>query len=536
MGTVPAISIELLGRTSVRAGDLALPLPTSRKTRALLGYLVLTETQQRRDRLCELLWEVPDDPRGALRWSLSKLRPIINFDGRNRLGTDQGRVFMVLDDVDVDVHRINRCLKEDGTPEALSTAWQAATELLLIDCEVADQPNFNAWLALERQKITNTRVALAKRLTFCDQVDSDEAIVWADRWLDDRPLDAEAAQAAVASRLRTGRSEEAAQRAAELEVVFRKAGLQIPSFATREADRVPPSQVKSFVPAAPEQRSRQSVRFARTADDVCLAWSSVGAGDAPSLVKTTCWLTHLELEQEAPIWSPIYRELAVGRRFIRYDGRGGGLSDWDVPNIDFNGFVTDLETVVDAAGVERFPLLGISQGVAVAIEYAARHPERVSHLILFGGSPAGWRYLASPEEIRKRDAVTVLAEVEWGQDSASSRFVFSATQVPDATQDELTWFDEFRRKSTSPQNAARFLQVFLDLDVRHRLADLKVPTLVIHSRNDPRVPVWAGRALATAIPGAQFVGLESGNHMLTGQEPAAKAFVTAVRRFLAEAR
>jgi pimeloyl-ACP methyl ester carboxylesterase/DNA-binding SARP family transcriptional activator len=536
MGTVPAISIELLGRTSVRAGDLALPLPASRKTRALLGYLVLTETQQRRDRLCELLWEVPDDPRGALRWSLSKLRPIINFDGRERLGTEQGKVFMVLDDVDVDVHRINRCLKEDGTPKALSTAWQAASELLLIDCELADQPNFNAWLALERQKVANMRVALAKRLTFCDQVDPDEAIVWADRWLDDRPLDAEAAQAAVACRHRTGRLEEAVQRAAELEAVFRKSGLEIPSFATREPEQAPPSQAKSFVPAGSEQRPRQTIRFARTVDDVCLAWASLGAGGAPPLVKAACWLTHLELEREAPIWSPIYRELAVERRFIRYDGRGCGLSDWDVPNIDFNGLVIDLETVVDAAGVERFPLLGISQGVAVAIEYAARHPERVSHLILFGGSPAGWRFMANPGEIRKRDALTVLAEVEWGQVSASSRFVFSATQVPNATQDELAWFDEFRRKSTSPRNAARFLQVFLDLDVRHRLADLKVPTLVLHSRDDPRVPVWAGRALATAISGAQFVGLESGNHMLIGREPASNAFVAAVRRFLAAAR
>lgn len=536
MGTVPAISIELLGRTSVRAGDLALPLPTSRKTRALLGYLVLTETAQRRDRLCELLWEVPDDPRGALRWSLSKLRPIINFDGRERLGTDQGSVFMLLDDVDVDVHRINRCLKEDGAPEALRTAWQAATELLLIDCELADQPNFNAWVTLERQKVTNMRVALAKRLTLCDQVDPDEAILWADRWLDDRPLDAEAAQAAVACRHRTGRIEEAVQRAAELEVAFRKAGMQIPSFVTREPDQAPPSQPKSFVPAGSEQRPRQIVRFARTADDVCLAWTSSGAGDAPPLVKTTCWLTHLELEREAPIWTPIYRELAVERRFIRYDGRGGGLSDWDVPNIDFNSFVTDLETVVDAAGVERFPLLGISPGVAVAIEYAARHPERVSHLILFGGACAGWRFQANPGEVRKRDAVTVMAEVEWDQDSASSRCVFSATQVPTATQDELAWFDEFRRKSTSPRNAARFLQVFLDLDSRHRLAELKVPTLVLHSRNDPRVPVWAGRALATAIPGAQFVGLDSANHMLIGREPASSAFVAAVRRFLTEAR
>lgn len=536
MAKAPAISIKLLGRMSVSAGDLALPLPASRKTRALLGYLVLAENSQRRDRLCELLWEVPDDPRGSLRWSLSKLRPAINFDGTERLNTDQGKVVILLDDVDVDVHRIKGCLKEDSTPEALSMAWQATNEMLLIDCDLNNQPEFNAWLALERQKITNVRAALAERMTSSDGVDPEEAVAWADRWLDDRPLNTEAALAVVARRCMAGRIDEAAQRAAELEAVFRKAGLEIPSFATIMTDQAAPPPAKSLVSAESQEQPRQTVRFARTADDVCLAWASVGASDAPPLVKTTCWLTHLELDWEAPVWSRIYRELAVGRRFIRYDGRGGGLSDWDVPTIDFDSFVIDLETVVEASGVDRFPLLGIDAGVAVAIEYAARHPERVSHLILFGGGTAGWRLQADPGEVRKRDAVTVLADVEWSHVSASSRYLFSATHVPSATHEELARFDEFRRMSTSPRNAARFLQSFLDLDSRHRLAALEVPTLVIHSRDDQRVPLWAGRALAAAIPGAQFLSLESDNHMLIGREPASSAFIAAVQRFLAGTR
>lgn len=528
-----AIAINLLGGLSVCIDGAPVPLPASRKTRALLGYLILTEAPQRRDRLCELFWDVPDDPRGALRWSLSKLRSVVNGGGVERLKADRERVVIVLDDIDVDLHRMRACADEDSTPEAVASAWRATGELLLDDCELANQPGFSAWLERERQNVAAMRASFAKRMTQCDDVNHDEALLWADRWLDERPFDPDAAQATVACRRRIGRLEDANLRAAELETAFREAGIDVPSFAADvvSGDALP--RIKRYVPSVAVQRLRQTVRFVKAADGASLAWASVGADDAPPLVKAANWLTHLELDWEAPVWSPLYRELATSHRLIRYDERGCGLSDWDAPDISFDSFVTDLETIVDAAGLERFPLLGISQGASVSIEYAARHPERVSHLILFGAYPAGWRHLATPAEVREREAVMVLTEAGWGRATATYRHLFSSTFMPDANGDELAWFDEFQRRTTSPRNAVRFLQAFSEIDVRHRLPELRVPTLVIHSRGDQRIPLSTGRELAAAIPGAQFVGLESNNHLLIGREPASDAFVAAIREFLA---
>jgi pimeloyl-ACP methyl ester carboxylesterase len=298
----------------------------------------------------------------------------------------------------------------------------------------------------------------------------------------------------------------------------------------------------SAVPIAPDlQRDRmsgcafrrgQDIRFVRARDGAYLACAAVGQMSAPPLVKAANWLSHLELDWEAPIWSPLFRDLAGHHRFIRYDERGCGLSDWRVSEISFESFVTDLEAVVDAAGLDRFPLLGVSQGASVAIEYAARHPHRVSHLILLGGYDAGWRHGATPAETREREAMMVLAEAAWGRDEPGYRRLFSQTFMPSATKGELTWFAEFQRRTTSPKNAARLLDAFSRIDVRHRLADVRVPTLVLHSRDDQRIPHSTGRRLAATIPGAEFVTLESPNHLLLGFEPAARELLAAIRHFL----
>lgn len=307
---------------------------------------------------------------------------------------------------------------------------------------------------------------------------------------------------------------------------------QAPSGIEHEATLEQP-RTQSAVKDASALQAQQIVRFCKASDGTTLAWSKVGANnEKPPLVKAANWLTHLELDWEAPIWSPLFRALAQKRRLIRYDERGCGLSDWNVADISFETFVTDLEAVVDAAGLERFPLLGISQGASVSIEYAARHPERVSHLILFGGYAAGWRKYASPEEAREREAVMVLTEAGWGRDDPSYRHIFSQTFMPSATAAELSWFDEFQRQTTSPKNAVRFLHAFADIDVRNRLSSLTVPTLVLHSNGDQRIPVKTGTDLAAAIPNAQFIGLNSDNHLLLGRESASQAFIAAIDQFL----
>jgi pimeloyl-ACP methyl ester carboxylesterase len=251
-------------------------------------------------------------------------------------------------------------------------------------------------------------------------------------------------------------------------------------------------------------------------------------------LKTANWLTHLELDWSTPIWGKGFAEIAKTRTFIRYDERGCGLSDWDVQDLSFDAFVEDLEVVVDTLGLERFPLLGISQGEAVSIEYAVRHPERVSGLILIGGYAAGWRKLASAEEQARREAVRNLTEVGWGTDNPAYRHIFSQTFMPDAGPADLDWFDEFQRLTTSPRNAARFQDAFGHIDVRDRLGQIKVPTIVLHARDDQRISLDQGRALASGIPGAHFVPLESRNHVLVDYEPAWKTCMEAIRDFLAE--
>ncbi len=218
----------------------------------------------------------------------------------------------------------------------------------------------------------------------------------------------------------------------ELEDKFRAANLQPPEWPVEplRSNSVDGERAVSNEEADRTLRIQQRVRFVEARDGVALAWATVGSDDQPTLVKAANWLSHLELDWEAPIWSPLFRSLARHRRLIRYDERGCGLSDWNVPEISFDTFVADLEAVVDAAGLDRFPLLGISQGASVSIEYAVRHPHRVSHLILFGGYPAGWRHLATPEEAREREAIMVLIEAGWGRDDPAYRHLFSQTFMP----------------------------------------------------------------------------------------------------------
>lgn len=525
------LSIRTFGTLEVQWNGETLALPASRKTRALLGYLVLSGAPRRREQLCELFWGVPDDPRGALRWSLSKLRPIVNAGGEIRLIADRERVRVDLEQVATDFVDVSATASDEAAGAGvLAAAWGRASDLLLEDCELPNQPDFLDWLERQRNEAVRLRIRLARRLALSDGVSLEDREKWAERWLLDAPFDPVAAQQAVQSRRRLGREREAVDLAQSLTHSFGEAGLGPPDFLTI----LTPAPVPEAASVERHQGGtpHQAIRFARADDGISIAWASVGSPDNPPLLKAANWLSHLELDWEAPIWSPLFHELARSFHLVRYDERGCGLSDWDAPEISFEHFVTDLKLVADAAGLDRFPLLGISQGAAVSIEFAARYPERVTRLVLFGGYAAGWRHTASPEEVREREALMVLTETGWGRPNPSYRHLFSQTFMPSATPAELAWFDEFQRQTTSPANAVRFLQSFSDIDVRDRLKDVRAPTLVVHSREDLRIPAATGRALATGIPNAEFAGLDSENHLLLGREPASLQFLSLVRRFL----
>jgi pimeloyl-ACP methyl ester carboxylesterase len=276
---------------------------------------------------------------------------------------------------------------------------------------------------------------------------------------------------------------------------------------------------------------QQPVQFCTTADGVRLAFASAGVGRP--LMKVANWLSHLEYDWESPVWHHWWRDLSAGRRLVRYDERGCGLSDWDVDEFSLEAWVTDLETVVDASGLTRFPLIGISQGGPVAITYAARHPERVSGLILYGTYAEGRRARArtslGEDEARLH---LQLARLGWGRDEPAFRRVFAMQFMPEGTLEQWDAFDELQRVTTSPGNAVRFMEAFHALDVRDTAATLAVPTLVLHARRDARAPVELGRQLAALIPGSRFVTLDSANHLLLGDEPAWRQFLGELESFL----
>lgn len=275
----------------------------------------------------------------------------------------------------------------------------------------------------------------------------------------------------------------------------------------------------------------QEVRFCTAADGVRLAYATAGSG--PPLVKAANWLTHLRYDWESIVWGHWLRELTARYRLVHYDERASGMSDWDAADVSFDAWVHDLETVVDAAGLDRFALLGISQGAAAAVSYAARHPERVSHLVLYGGFAVGRNARARTARERK-EAEMMLDVVEsgWGHDTSMFRQVFAAQFMPEGTTEQWDAFDAHQRLTASPENARRLLSVSADLDVRDVAPLVRTPTLVLHGADDRRVPPDQGELLASLIPGARFVPLASCNHLLLEAEPAWPEFLAAVEAFV----
>src|SRR5436309_9252709 len=200
----------------------------------------------------------------------------------------------------------------------------------------------------------------------------------------------------------------------------------------------------------------QEIAYCRARDGVRLAYAKAGQG--PPLVKAPNWLSHLEYDWQSPVWRHILRGLAADRTLIRYDARGSGLSDWEVGELSLDAWVSDLETVVATVGLKRFPLLGISQGCAVAIAYAVRHPERVTKLVLYESYAQGILARArTPDEIEHTSMLMRGIPLGWGHDNPAFRFFFAARFLPEGTAEQMRWFSDLQRVATSPENGARLL-------------------------------------------------------------------------------
>jgi pimeloyl-ACP methyl ester carboxylesterase len=287
--------------------------------------------------------------------------------------------------------------------------------------------------------------------------------------------------------------------------------------------------------AAPRRAAadrQQDIRFCRTADGVQLAYATVG--DGYPIVKAANYLSHLEYDWQSPVWRDFLTLLSDGNRLIRYDARGTGMSDWEVASISFDDFVRDLETVTDTTGIDRFALLGISQGCAVSIAYAVKYPERVSHLILHGGYAEGRLKRSSPVEKERGEALISLMKAFWGTEQAGFSRMFSTLFIPDGTEEQTRWWVDLQRVSASPENAVRVRRACDEIDIVDLLARVTVPTLVLHSRREAVQPFEQSRLIASSIPGARFVPLDSANHILLPQEPAWEEFTREILAFLNE--
>ena len=287
---------------------------------------------------------------------------------------------------------------------------------------------------------------------------------------------------------------------------------------------------KRDAPAASHEK--QTIKYCRAPDGVKIAYAKLGKG--PPLVKTANWMSHLEFDLATPRFQHWYASVSDDHTFIRYDERGSGLSDWKVGEISQEAFVQDLEAVTDEIGLEKFALLGISQGAAVSIEYAVRHPERVACMILFGGFACGQRQLGDPAIEGQFDAMKSMVGFHWGTDNPALRQYFTALMFPDATPDEIAWYNELQRRSATAENATRILEAVSVMDVRPLLPQVKAPTLVLHAEHDMIADFERGRSMAASIPDARLVSLKSRNHILLQSDPAWSQCVREVRDFLAE--
>lgn len=349
--------------------------------------------------------------------------------------------------------------------------------------------------------------------------------VWGDRFVSDSTL---------TSRIKAARRVVGDDGAAQsvIKTVHGRGYRWIADVGVEAEDGLPEAAAK-HVPQPEARVLEQQIRFCQAADGVRIAYATVGEG--PPLVRAAHWITHLDYDWYSPVWRHWIEGLARGRTLVRYDERGCGLSDHDPLDISLESFVVDLETVVDELGLERFPLVGVSQGGPVAIEYARRHPERVSRLILVGAYMRGRPHRARTEqELQEYEMQRELIRIGWGRDEHSFRLYFSSTFMPDVPPHLWTDFAELLRRTTSAENALRIFDACSAIDVTDAAEALDLPTLILHARDELRIPFAQSVTLASRIRGSRLVPLDSRNHLVRPDEPAWGHLMREIDAFLAE--
>ena len=518
-----SVEIELLGEFRVRVdGRPVAGAAWARRDAASLVKVLALQRGRRlhREQLIDVLW-----PGLGLADAAPRLHKA-SFYARRALGRPDA-VVLSADEVALfpdDTVTVDVAAFEQEASTALAGGSQAAAEAALRrhSGELLPADLYADWAAEARQRVAGLR----------------DRLLWqARRWeelLERDPYDEVVHLELMRDLVRAGDLRGALRQYERLDHALRRdAGAAPGADAVALHEQAKASLMRQGgLTAADAGRLEQQIRFCRTDDGVTLAYALSGGG--PPLVKAANWLTHVDHDWHSVVWRHWLVALSARHQLIRYDERGCGLSDWDIAPPTFENWVQDLETVVDTVGLDRFPLLGISQGAGVAIEYAARHPDRVSRLVIYGGYARGRLTRAGSDDDRRRHELQVeLARLGWGSDDPAFRQVFTAQFMPEGSKELWEAFNVLQRQTTSAENAARVLDLTGSLDVVETARRVQAPTLVLHARHDHRPPFEEGRLLASLIPDSRFVALESRNHILLADEPAWPVFLEQVQTFLA---
>jgi pimeloyl-ACP methyl ester carboxylesterase/DNA-binding SARP family transcriptional activator len=530
-------TIGLLGRFTLTIDGREMPAAAlaRRDPLRLIKLLALTPGHSmHREQLIEALWPDVDTADNRLHKSGYFVRRATGLADSIVIGGEAVTLFPgaeIVVDAEQFEARAREALRGDSEQVAADAVELYAGELLPLD-------PYEDWASGPRQRFALLHRELLRmlgrfdELVVLDPTDEGAHLAIMQRMIDRGDGDGALLQFELLRRmlddeLGIGPSEEA--------VAARDAAVRVARPATASAHS-PGVAAVSAPPAADRPRyaplATQQIRRVTTRDGVRLAYATSGTG--PPLVKAANWMSHLDLDWGSPIWTPLWQELGRHHTLVRYDERGCGLSDWNVDRDAFtlDAWVRDLETVVDELGLERFPLLGLSHGGVVAIEYAARHPERVSHLVVFGTCSRQTWARATDDERAEMTALGQLIRTSWGGTKPGFRQVYDAKFMPDGPLEAWRAFDDLQRRSTSPQNAYRLWKAFGDLDPSDAALSLDVPTLIMHARGDQ---VWSydnAEELHGLIRGSRLVPLESNNHILQAGEPAFGQFIAEVEAFI----
>ena len=509
----------MLGDFAVFRGGEAATLPPSKKTRALLAYLALADRPVRRERLCEMFWELPDDPRGSLRWSLSKIRSIVNSEDSERLIADRNSVELDDRDLTIDV----RSILDAGKPGVASTDPVRMEEIATIPAEgflqdlaLPNCPTFEAWRIALADEVRDIQMRNLRALINRNADDLKKAQRYANMLLMLCPNDNELAEEIAQLRDQANKTAPPA-----------RAGDDKQGTGSDE-----PVSGQTAVALQPSGADEQEIRHCQTRDGVRLAYTMTGSG--PVIVRSAHWMSDLKYDWNSPLWQHWIKAFTRDHTLVRYDQRGCGLSDRNVSDFTFDAMLADLESIIDAVGQRRVILLGLSQGCAVCGAYAARHPERVSGMILFGSYVKGWRKTSKPIGRERFDALVEAVRRSWSDDDATVRQDLSSLFLPSGGEQEFRWMNELQRVTTSPENAANVMDAIAELDVSDVLPEVACPTLVLNCRDDRVAPIESGRRFAELVPGAKFIELDGENHLPLEGEPAFRELVDQSRAFIAD--